>query len=167
MKKARAAALAVVMLVCLSTQIVLAHACSYVELGGTKIQFIFSDGTPMSGAKIIVTGADEERLGTGITSKEGIYDYVDYAGAAVSIAANDGEGHMCTYEVPEILPEAAEEDVSASVESSAPISPEPTEEPLETPDVKNNLPIIITIIVVIAVVIVGCGIVFLRTKKQK
>lgn len=81
-----------------------AHACVVEELGGTYLQFSYSDETPMNGAKIIVKDSGGETIGTDKTSKEGIYSYEEFVGQAAVVVVNDGEGHMLEYEVPAEIP---------------------------------------------------------------
>ena len=81
-----------------------AHACVVEELGGTYLQFSYSDETPMNGAKIIVKDSGGETIGTDKTSKEGIYSYEEFVGQAATVVVNDGEGHMLEYEVPAEIP---------------------------------------------------------------
>lgn len=81
-----------------------AHACVVEELGGTYLQFSYSDETPMNGAKIIVKDSGGETIGTDKTSKEGIYSYEEFVGQAAAVVVNDGEGHVLEYEVPAEIP---------------------------------------------------------------
>lgn len=82
----------------------LAHACVVEELGGTYLRFSYSDGTVMSGAKIIVKDSSGETVGTSKTDKDGVYSYEEFADAAASVVVNDGEGHVLEYEIPAELP---------------------------------------------------------------
>ena len=81
-----------------------AHACVVEELGGTYLQFSYSDETPMNGAKIIVKDSNGETIGTDKTSKEGIYSYEEFVGQAATVVVNDGDGHMLEYEGPAEIP---------------------------------------------------------------
>ena len=77
-----------------------AHAALAESAGGTQVRFMFSDGTSVKGARIIVYDANQEQIGKGKVDKEGIFDYAEYAGTAAELYMNDGEGHSVTYEIP-------------------------------------------------------------------
>ena len=77
-----------------------AHAALAESAGGTLVKFMFSDGTTVKGARIIVYDANQEQIGKGKVDKEGIFDYAEYAGTAAALYMNDGEGHSVTYEIP-------------------------------------------------------------------
>ncbi|MCR4963719.1 MAG: hypothetical protein K6B40_07565 [Firmicutes bacterium] len=81
-----------------------AHACVVEELGGAYLQFSYSDGTAMNGAKVIIQDAGGATLGTDKTSREGVYSYEEFAGQAAKVVVNDGEGHVVEYEVPAEMP---------------------------------------------------------------
>lgn len=84
-----------------------AHAALAESAGGTLVKFMFSDGTTVKGARIIVYDANQEQIGKGKVDKEGIFDYAEYAGTAAALYMNDGEGHSVTYEIPADAEQAA------------------------------------------------------------
>ena len=108
----------------------LAHNALAESLGGTYVQFSYSDGTAIKGAKIVVQDADGEALGAGKTDSDGIYNYADYEGKAAKIIMNDGEGHLVEYDVPEETPPVTdrtpvEEDSTPEDAQAAEPSPAP------------------------------------------
>ena len=54
-----------------------AHAALAESAGGTLVKFMFSDGTTVKGARIIVYDANQEQIGKGKVDKEGIFDYAE------------------------------------------------------------------------------------------
>lgn len=133
-----------------------AHSAEYLELGGTKLKFQYSDGTAMNGAMVIVQDAAGEQLATETTNSSGEYDYADYAENAATITVNDGEGHLCTYEVPETLPPEAENTDAAAAETA--------QQPAETPAGSNNT---VTYIIIAALVLLVLIVVLTAKKKSK
>lgn len=76
-----------------------AHNATVTETEGTVLEFGYSTGDIMSGARVYVYDADGEEIATGQTNSKGLFDYGDYVGEAFEITANDGEGHLATFEV--------------------------------------------------------------------
>lgn len=81
-----------------------AHACYVNELGGTYLQFTFSGGALISGARITVYDADGNQIGVGKTDSQGIYSYEKLIDNASKITMNDGQGHSVSYTVPDEIP---------------------------------------------------------------
>lgn len=69
-----------------------AHAALAESAGGTLVKFMFSDGTTVKGARIIVYDANQEQIGKGKVDKEGIFDYAEYAGTCHLENLGDRDG---------------------------------------------------------------------------
>lgn len=161
-----------VVLFCGLTPTALAHNASAVSLGGTYVQFSYSDGTLIKGAKIVVQDSNGETLGAGKTDSNGIYNYADYEGSAFKIIMNDGEGHMVEYTVPEQTPPITDQ---TQVEDDAPPA---AGEPNQNTPAEDAAPpaapanggmsmgtIIAIVVVVVAAVVIA--IFFSKRTKQK
>ena len=118
-----------------------AHAALAESAGGTLVKFMFSDGTTVKGARIIVYDANQEQIGKGKVDKEGIFDYAEYAGTAAALYMNDGEGHSVTYEIPadaeqaaatEKQTEAAATEAATEKQTEAAVTEAETEKQTET-----------------------------------
>ena len=96
-----------------------AHAALAESAGGTLVKFMFSDGTTVKGARIIVYDANQEQIGKGKVDKEGIFDYAEYAGTAATLYMNDGEGHSVTYEIPADAEQAAATEAATEKQTEA------------------------------------------------
>ena len=96
-----------------------AHAALAESAGGTLVKFMFSDGTTVKGARIIVYDANQEQIGKGKVDKEGIFDYAEYAGTAAALYMNDGEGHSVTYEIPADAEQAAATEAATEKQTEA------------------------------------------------
>ena len=105
-----------------------AHAALAESAGGTLVKFMFSDGTTVKGARIIVYDANQEQIGKGKVDKEGIFDYAEYAGTAAALYMNDGEGHSVTYEIPADAEQAA----ATEKQTEAAVTEAETEKQTET-----------------------------------
>ena len=109
-----------------------AHAALAESAGGTLVKFIFSDGTTVKGARIIVYDANQEQIGKGKVDKEGIFDYAEYAGTAAALYMNDGEGHSVTYEIPADAEQAAATEAATEKQTEAAVTEAETEKQTET-----------------------------------
>ena len=108
-----------------------AHAALAESAGGTLVKFIFSDGTTVKGARIIVYDANQEQIGKGKVDKEGIFDYAEYAGTAAALYMNDGEGHSVTYEIPADAEQAAATEAATEKQTEAAATEAATEKQTE------------------------------------
>ena len=109
-----------------------AHAALAESAGGTLVKFMFSDGTTVKGARIIVYDANQEQIGKGKVDKEGIFDYAEYAGTAAALYMNDGEGHSVTYEIPADAEQAAATEAATEKQTEAAVTEAATEKQTET-----------------------------------
>ena len=109
-----------------------AHAALAESAGGTLVKFMFSDGTTVKGARIIVYDANQEQIGKGKVDKEGIFDYAEYAGTAAALYMNDGEGHSVTYEIPADAEKAAATEAATEKQTEAAVTKAETEKQTET-----------------------------------
>ena len=109
-----------------------AHAALAESAGGTLVKFMFSDGTTVKGARIIVYDANQEQIGKGKVDKEGIFDYAEYAGTAAALYMNDGEGHSVTYEIPADAGQAAATEAATEKQTEAAVTEAETEKQTET-----------------------------------
>ena len=109
-----------------------AHAALAESAGGTLVKFMFSDGTTVKGARIIVYDANQEQIGKGKVDKEGIFDYAEYAGTAAALYMNDGEGHSVTYEIPADAEQAAATEAATEKQTEAAVTETETEKQTET-----------------------------------
>lgn len=112
-----------------------AHAALAESAGGTLVKFMFSDGTTVKGARIIVYDANQEQIGKGKVDKEGIFDYAEYAGTAAALYMNDGEGHSVTYEIPADAEQAA----ATEKQTEATVTEAVTEKQTEDLEEENGL----------------------------
>ena len=108
-----------------------AHAALAESAGGTLVKFMFSDGTTVKGARIIVYDANQEQIGKGKVDKEGIFDYAEYAGTAAALYMNDGEGHSVTYEIPADAEQAAATEAATEKQTEATVTEAATEKQTE------------------------------------
>ena len=108
-----------------------AHAALAESAGGTLVKFMFSDGTTVKGARIIVYDANQEQIGKGKVDKEGIFDYAEYAGTAAALYMNDGEGHSVTYEIPADAEQAAATEAATETQTEAAATEAATEKQTE------------------------------------
>ena len=108
-----------------------AHAALAESAGGTLVKFMFSDGTTVKGARIIVYDANQEQIGKGKVDKEGIFDYAEYAGTAAALYMNDGEGHSVTYEIPADAEQAAATEAATEQHTEAAATEAATEKQTE------------------------------------
>ena len=108
-----------------------AHAALAESAGGTLVKFMFSDGTTVKGARIIVYDANQEQIGKGKVDKEGIFDYAEYAGTAAALYMNDGEGHSVTYEIPADAEQAAATEAVTEKQTEAAATEAATEKQTE------------------------------------
>ena len=108
-----------------------AHAALAESAGGTLVKFMFSDGTTVKGARIIVYDANQEQIGKGKVDKEGIFDYAEYAGTAAELYMNDGEGHSVTYEIPADAEQAAATEAATEKQTEAAATEAVTEKQTE------------------------------------
>ena len=108
-----------------------AHAALAESAGGTLVKFMFSDGTTVKGARIIVYDANQEQIGKGKVDKEGIFDYAEYAGTAAALYMNDGEGHSVTYEIPADAEQAAATEAAIEKQTEAAATEAATEKQTE------------------------------------
>ena len=108
-----------------------AHAALAESAGGTLVKFMFSDGTTVKGARIIVYDANQEQIGKGKVDKEGIFDYAEYAGTAAALYMNDGEGHSVTYEIPADAEQAAATEAATEKQTEAAVTEAATEKQTE------------------------------------
>ena len=108
-----------------------AHAALAESAGGTLVKFMFSDGTTVKGARIIVYDANQEQIGKGKVDKEGIFDYAEYAGTAATLYMNDGEGHSVTYEIPADAEQAAATEAATEKQTEAAATEAATEKQTE------------------------------------
>ena len=108
-----------------------AHAALAESAGGTLVKFMFSDGTTVKGARIIVYDANQEQIGKGKVDKEGIFDYAEYAGTAAALYMNDGEGHSVTYEIPADAEQAAATEAATEKRTEAAATEAATEKQTE------------------------------------
>ena len=108
-----------------------AHAALAESAGGTLVKFMFSDGTTVKGARIIVYDANQEQIGKGKVDKEGIFDYAEYAGTAAALYMNDGEGHSVTYEIPADTEQAAATEAATEKQTEAAATEAATEKQTE------------------------------------
>ena len=108
-----------------------AHAALAESAGGTLVKFMFSDGTTVKGARIIVYDANQEQIGKGKVDKEGIFDYAEYAGTAAALYMNDGEGHSVTYEIPADAEQAAATEAATEKQTEATVTEAVTEKQTE------------------------------------
>ena len=108
-----------------------AHAALAESAGGTLVKFMFSDGTTVKGARIIVYDANQEQIGKGKVDKEGIFDYAEYAGTAATLYMNDGEGHSVTYEIPADAEQAAATEAATEKQTEAAVTEAVTEKQTE------------------------------------
>ena len=108
-----------------------AHAALAESAGGTLVKFMFSDGTTVKGARIIVYDANQEQIGKGKVDKEGIFDYAEYAGTAAALYMNDGEGHSVTYEIPADAEKAAATEAATEKQTEAAATEAATEKQTE------------------------------------
>ena len=108
-----------------------AHAALAESAGGTLVKFMFSDGTTVKGARIIVYDANQEQIGKGKVDKEGIFDYAEYAGKAAALYMNDGEGHSVTYEIPADAEQAAATEAATEKQTEAAATEAATEKQTE------------------------------------
>ena len=108
-----------------------AHAALAESAGGTLVKFMFSDGTTVKGARIIVYDANQEQIGKGKVDKEGIFDYAEYAGTAAALYMNDGEGHSVTYEIPADAEQAAATEAATEKQTEAVATEAATEKQTE------------------------------------
>ena len=92
---------------------------------------MFSDGTTVKGARIIVYDANQEQIGKGKVDKEGIFDYAEYAGTAAALYMNDGEGHSVTYEIPADAEQAAATEAATEKQTEAAATEAATEKQTE------------------------------------
>ena len=109
-----------------------AHAALAESAGGTLVKFMFSDGTTVKGARIIVYDANQEQIGKGKVDKEGIFDYAEYAGTAAALYMKDGEGHSVTYEIPADAEQAAATEAATEKQTEAAVTEAATEKQTET-----------------------------------
>ncbi len=116
-----------------------AHAALAESAGGTLVKFIFSDGTTVKGARIIVYDANQEQIGKGKVDKEGIFDYAEYAGTAAALYMNDGEGHSVTYEIPADAEQAAATEAATEKQTEATVTEAVTEKQTEDLEEENGL----------------------------
>ena len=107
-----------------------AHAALAESAGGTLVKFMFSDGTTVKGARIIVYDANQEQIGKGKVDKEGIFDYAEYAGTAAALYMN-GEGHSVTYEIPADAEQAAATEAATEKQTEAAATEAATEKQTE------------------------------------
>lgn len=91
-----------------------AHNATVTELEGTVLEFGYSTGDIMSGARVYVYDADGEELATGQTNSKGLFDYGEYVGDVAEVTANDGEGHLVTFEVGDVASAQDEGGISSS-----------------------------------------------------
>ena len=115
-----------------------AHAALAESAGGTLVKFMFSDGTTVKGARIIVYDANQEQIGKGKVDKEGIFDYAEYAGTAAALYMNDGEGHSVTYEIPADAEQAAATEAATEKQTEATVTEAVTEK--QTEDLEEEKP---------------------------
>ena len=108
-----------------------AHAALAESAGGTLVKFMFSVGTTVKGARIIVYDANQEQIGKGKVDKEGIFDYAEYAGTAAALYMNDGEGHSVTYEIPADAEQAAATEAATEKQTEAAATEAATEKQTE------------------------------------
>ena len=108
-----------------------AHAALAESAGGTLVKFMFSDGTTVKGARIIVYDANQEQIGKGKVDKEGIFDYAENAGTAAKLYMNDGEGHSVTYEIPADAEQAAATEAATEKQTEAAATEAATEKQTE------------------------------------
>ena len=108
-----------------------AHAALAESAGGTLVKFMFSDGTTVKGARIIVYDANQEQIGKGKVDKEGIFDYAEYAGTAAALYMNEGEGHSVTYEIPADAEQAAATEAATEKQTEAAATEAATEKQTE------------------------------------
>ena len=108
-----------------------AHYALAESAGGTLVKFMFSDGTTVKGARIIVYDANQEQIGKGKVDKEGIFDYAEYAGTAAALYMNDGEGHSVTYEIPADAEQAAATEAATEKQTEAAATEAATEKQTE------------------------------------
>ena len=116
-----------------------AHAALAESAGGTLVKFMFSDGTTVKGARIIVYDANQEQIGKGKVDKEGIFDYAEYAGTAAELYMNDGEGHSVTYEIPADAEQAAATEAATEKQTEATVTEAVTEKQTEDLEEENGL----------------------------
>ena len=116
-----------------------AHAALAESAGGTLVKFMFSDGTTVKGARIIVYDANQEQIGKGKVDKEGIFDYAEYAGTAAALYMNDGEGHSVTYEIPADAEQAAATEAATEKQTEAAATEAVTEKQTEDLEEENGL----------------------------
>ena len=116
-----------------------AHAALAESAGGTLVKFMFSDGTTVKGARIIVYDANQEQIGKGKVDKEGIFDYAEYAGTAAALYMNDGEGHSVTYEIPADAEQAAATEAATEKQTEAIVTEAVTEKQTEDLEEENGL----------------------------
>ncbi len=116
-----------------------AHAALAESAGGTLVKFMFSDGTTVKGARIIVYDANQEQIGKGKVDKEGIFDYAEYAGTAAALYMNDGEGHSVTYEIPADAEQAAATEAATEKQTEATVTEAVTEKQTEDLEEENGL----------------------------
>lgn len=116
-----------------------AHAALAESAGGTLVKFMFSDGTTVKGARIIVYDANQEQIGKGKVDKEGIFDYAEYAGTAATLYMNDGEGHSVTYEIPADAEQAAATEAATEKQTEATVTEAVTEKQTEDLEEENGL----------------------------
>jgi len=138
-----------------------AHSCLATELGGTYVQFSYSDGTLIKGAKIIVQDAAGETLGTDKTNSNGVYNYADYADTAAKVIMNDGEGHVFEYEVPDEIPPVT--DQTPVEDDAAPAETEPAAAPAGGGMSAGT----IAAVVVVVVAAVAIAVLFSKRGKKK
>ena len=108
-----------------------AHAALAESAGGTLVKFMFSDGTTVKGARIIVYDANQEQIGKGKVDKEGIFEYAEYEGTAAALYMNDGEGHSVTYEIPADAEQAAATEAATEKQTEAAATEAATEKQTE------------------------------------
>ena len=108
-----------------------AHAALAESAGGTLVKFMFSDGTTVKGARIIVYDANQEQIGKGKVDKEGIFDYAEYAGTAAALYLNEGEGQSVTYEIPADAEQAAATEAATEKQTEAAATEAATEKQTE------------------------------------
>ena len=108
-----------------------AHAALAESAGGTLVKFMFSDGTTVKRARIIVYDANQEQIGKGKVDKEGIFDYAEYAGTAAALYMNDGEGHSVTYEIPADAEQAAATEAATEKQTETTVTEAATEKQTE------------------------------------
>lgn len=88
-----------VFMIILSNTFVFAHSATITEIEGTTLEFGFSDGSIMAGAKVYIYDSNGENIAISKTNSKGIYDYAEFVDTAVEIVGNDGEGHIVSYDV--------------------------------------------------------------------